>query len=61
VPRRRDIVAVTSVVAAVHDAHPGVRIVVGGGYQDLVPGPAQPLGHRIGDAAGRLAKDLAAH
>ena len=60
-PRRRDLVAVTSVVAAVHDAHPEVRIVVGGGYQDLVPGPAQPLGHRIGDASERLAQDLAAH
>ena len=61
VPRRRDVVAVTSVVAAVHDAHPAVRIVVGGGFQYLVPGPAQPLGHRIGDASERLAKDLAAH
>ena len=61
VPRRRDVVAVTSVVAAVHDAHPEVRNFVGGGYQDLVPGPAQPLGHRIGEASERLAKDLAAH
>jgi len=61
VPRRRDVVAVTSVVAALHDLHPEVRIVVGGGFQYLVPGPVQPLGHRIGDASERLATDLAAH
>lgn len=58
VPRRRDVVAVTSVVAAVHDAYPHVQIVVGGGFQDLVQGPAQPLGHRIGDASERLAQAL---
>jgi hypothetical protein len=45
---------------AVHTAHPGVRIVVGGRYQDLVPEPAERLGHSIADAAARLAQVLSA-
>jgi DNA-binding transcriptional MerR regulator/methylmalonyl-CoA mutase cobalamin-binding subunit len=59
VPRRRDVAAATSVMTAVHDAYPDVRVAVGGGLQDLVAEPAEPLGHRIGDAADRLARELA--
>jgi methanogenic corrinoid protein MtbC1 len=59
VPRRRDVAATTSVMAAVRDAHPDLRVVVGGGQQDLVPEPAERLGHRIGAAADRLARELA--
>ncbi len=46
-------------MTAVHDADPEVRVVVGGGQQDLVPDPAERLGHRIGAAADRLARELA--
>ena len=60
VPRSLDVEAVASVVAAVHDAHPGVRIAVGGQFQDLVPAPAEPLGHRIGAASERLVRELSA-
>ena len=59
VPRRRDVTAATSVMTAVHGADPELRVVVGGGQQDLVPEPAERLGHRIGAAADRLARELA--
>ena len=58
VPRRRDVAAVARVAAAVRAAHPTVGITVGGGFQDEVPPPARALGHRIGDAAQGLARDL---
>jgi len=60
VPRRRDLSAVVSVIDAVRAARPEVRVVVGGQYQDLVPAPAEPLGHNLGDAASRLARELSA-
>lgn len=59
-PRRRDVAAVARVATAVHAAHPMVEVVVGGGFQDDVPPPARPLGHRIGEAARGLARDLSA-
>lgn len=60
VPRRADLAGVTAVVEAVHEAYPEVRIVVGGRFQDLAPSPAQALGHRIGEASVRLARELRA-
>ena len=58
VPRRADLAGVGAVVAAVHDAYPDVRIVVGGRFQELAPSPAEAVGHRIGEASARLARDL---
>jgi methanogenic corrinoid protein MtbC1 len=60
VPLRRDVAGVAAVVAAVHDAYPDVRIVVGGRFQDLAPSPAEAVGHRIGEASARLARELSA-
>jgi hypothetical protein len=51
---------VVSVIDAVRAARPEVRVVVGGHCQDLVPAPAGPLGHNVGDAAARLAQELSA-
>lgn len=59
-PRRRDLPALAEAVAALHQAHPGLRIAVGGRFQHLAPAPATPLGHRIGPAAAALARDLRA-
>jgi methanogenic corrinoid protein MtbC1 len=60
VPRRQDVGPVAAVIEAVRGARPGVRVVVGGHYQDLVPPPAEALGHNVGDAASRLARELSA-
>ncbi len=59
-PRRRDVGPVARVAAALRAAHPTVDIGVGGGFQQEVPPPARALGHRIGEAARRLAVDLSA-
>lgn len=59
VPRRQDLKGLASVVRALVAEYPAVRIGVGGRYQHLAPAPAEPLGHRIGPAADRLAQELA--
>jgi methanogenic corrinoid protein MtbC1 len=59
-PRHRDVAAVERVVVAINAECPGVGIMVGGGFQDDVPPPARALGHRIGEAAQRLARNLTA-
>jgi MerR family transcriptional regulator, light-induced transcriptional regulator len=59
-PRRRDVAAVARVADAVRAADPGVVVGVGGGFQEAVPPPARALGHRMGDAARRLAEELSA-
>lgn len=59
VPRRQDVKALGSVVRAVRAEYPGVRIGVGGGFQRRAPAGAELLGHRIGPAADRLARELA--
>lgn len=59
VPRRRDVPAAAAVLEAVREANPDVRVVLGGGHQDRVPGDAERLGHRIGPAAASLAAALA--
>jgi methanogenic corrinoid protein MtbC1 len=58
-PRRQDLKGLGSVVRALVAEYPGVRIGVGGRYQHLAPAPAEPLGHRIGPVADRLAQELA--
>ncbi|MGV1007245.1 MAG: MerR family transcriptional regulator [Dermatophilaceae bacterium] len=57
--RDDDVPALAQVVTALSAAHPRVRIGVGGRCQDRAPEPAEPLGHRIGPAADRLAGVLA--
>ena len=59
VPRRRDVPAATAVVEAVRASDATVRVVLGGGHQGKVPGDADRLGHRIGEAAAALAAGLA--
>jgi len=59
VPRSEDVPAAAAVIEAVRHAHPDLRVVVGGGAQDAPGLPAPALGHRIGDAADRLAHALA--
>jgi len=58
VPRQDDVPAAARVVQAVSAVHPDLRVVVGGGAQDAPGLPAPALGHRIGDAADRLAHSL---
>lgn len=60
VPTPEDVPAVRETVEAVSRAHPGVAVLVGGGYQSEVEGPATPLGHAVGPAARQLATSLAA-
>ncbi|GEN79351.1 MerR family transcriptional regulator [Actinotalea fermentans] len=59
VPRPEDVPAAARVIDAVRRAHPDLRVLVGGGAQDSPDLPAPALGHRIGDAADRLAHALA--
>ncbi len=58
VPRPEDVPAAAAVIEAVRQARPDLRILVGGGAQDADGLPAPALGHRIGDAADRLAHAL---
>lgn len=58
VPRPEDVPAAAAVIAAVREAQPDLRVLVGGGAQDADGLPAPALGHRIGDAADRLAHTL---
>ena len=60
VPRPEDVPAAARVIDAVRAAWPDLRVLVGGGAQDSPGLPAPALGHRIGDAADRLAHALAA-
>jgi methanogenic corrinoid protein MtbC1 len=57
--QRRDASRATQVAQQVAADAPGLPVWVGGRYQHLVPAPARPLGHRIGDAARLLAETLA--
>lgn len=59
VPRAEDVPAAAAVIGAVRGAQPDLRVLVGGGAQDDPGLPAPALGHRIGDAADRLAHALA--
>lgn len=54
-PRRSDAARATQVAQRLAGDHPGLPVWVGGRFQHLVPAPARPLGHRIGDAARLLA------
>lgn len=58
VPREVDVPAAARVIATVRAARPDLRVLVGGGAQDAAGLPAPALGHRIGDAADRLAHSL---
>ncbi len=60
VPREAHLAALAEVVDALQHAAPLVRIAAGGRFQDQAPEPTDPLGHRIGPAADRLARMLAA-
>ena len=55
-PRRPDAARVALVVERLAADHPGVTVWVGGRHQHLVPAPARPLGHDIGEAARVLAE-----
>lgn len=56
VHRRRDASRAAQVAQLLEAEAPGLPVWVGGRYQHLVPAPARPLGHRIGDAARLLAE-----
>lgn len=55
VPSVEDVPAVRETLAALRHGCPDLLVAVGGGHQDLVLGDAELLGHRIADAADRLA------
>ncbi len=55
VPAAEDVPAVRETVAALARGCPDVRVSVGGGHQDAVGEGAELLGHRLADAARRLA------
>lgn len=55
VPCAEDVAGARRVARALADAHPDVRVLVGGSHQEAVPPPAVPLGHQIGAAARALA------
>ena len=59
-PRRRDAARAAEVAEVLHVANPALPIWVGGRFQDLLPPPSRPLGHRIGAAATLLATTTAA-
>lgn len=59
VPRDEDVPAARAVIEAVRAVQPDLRVLVGGGAQGAPGLPAPALGHRIGDAADRLAHALA--
>lgn len=54
-PRRRDAARVAEVADVLRAADPTLPLWVGGRFQDLLPPPGRPLGHRIGAAATLLA------
>jgi DNA-binding transcriptional MerR regulator/methanogenic corrinoid protein MtbC1 len=56
VPAAEDVPAVRETVAALRQGCPDVHVSVGGGHQDAVADGAELLGHRLADAAGRLAE-----
>ena len=58
VPSADDVPAVRETVQALHREDPDLLVRVGGAHQHAVAGPAEPLGHRIGDAASALARSL---
>ncbi len=55
VPAAEDVPAVRETVTALARGCPEVRVSVGGGHQDAVGEGAELLGHRLADAARRLA------
>jgi MerR family transcriptional regulator, light-induced transcriptional regulator len=57
-PQEQDLSGLTAVVTAIKEAHPRVRIAIGGRCQHLAPDGSYPLGHDIAEAAARLAHDL---
>jgi len=58
VPRADDAGPAGAAAVAVVEQRPGTAVLVGGAGQDLVPSPARPLGHHIGDGARPLAEQL---
>jgi methanogenic corrinoid protein MtbC1 len=58
VPSAEDVPRVRETIGVVRRESPEVEVWVGGGHQNAVGGVAQPLGHRIGRAAGVLADAL---
>lgn len=56
----RDLVHLSRVVRAMGEAHPDLLIAVGGGLQGRTPERCVRLGHRVGDAAAELARQLSA-
>jgi DNA-binding transcriptional MerR regulator/methylmalonyl-CoA mutase cobalamin-binding subunit len=56
VPAVEDVPAVRETVAALRQGCPDVVVSVGGGHQDAVADGAELLGHRLADAARRLAE-----
>lgn len=56
----RDLVHLSRVVRAVSETHPGIVVAVGGGLQGRTPERCVRLGHRVGDAAAELARQLSA-
>ena len=54
VPAVEDVPAVRETVTALRQGCPDVLVAVGGGHQDEVGEGAEPLGHRLADAARRL-------
>lgn len=58
--RRKDVPRAALVVEGLAAQGAPPAVWVGGRYQHLVPPPARPLGHRIGDAATLLAGALTA-
>jgi DNA-binding transcriptional MerR regulator/methylmalonyl-CoA mutase cobalamin-binding subunit len=56
VPAAEDVPAVRETVAALRQGCPDVHVSVGGGHQDAVVEGAELLGHRLADAARRLAE-----
>ena len=58
VTSEHDLDGLHAVTALIWEAHPHLRIAVGGRYQHLAPAGTYPLGHNIAAAATRLAQDL---
>jgi methanogenic corrinoid protein MtbC1 len=58
VPAPDDVPAVRDTVAALTAARPDLPVFLGGGHQDLVGAPAEPLGHLLGPAASEVARRL---
>jgi methylmalonyl-CoA mutase cobalamin-binding subunit len=58
VPSPEDVPAVRETVEALAAGVPEVPVLLGGGHQSAVGGPARPLGHAVGPAARELAESL---